>query len=89
MLAGRFRWKFYGTRCLGSAELVFEKRSVTVCYKMHMGRDDVKVKYNDPHKYASKLRGFLFTSSTNTVGHYGSQTFDSHKWPTVFVRDVK
>ena len=24
--------------------------------------------YNDPRKYASKLRGFLFTSSTNTVG---------------------
>ena len=27
-----------GTRCLGSVELVFEKRSVTACYKMHMGR---------------------------------------------------
>ena len=27
-----------GTRCLGSVELVFGKRSVTVCYKMHMGR---------------------------------------------------
>ena len=25
-----------GTRCLGSVGLVFEKRSVTVCYKMHM-----------------------------------------------------
>ena len=27
-----------GTRCLGSVELVYEKRSVTVCYKMHMCR---------------------------------------------------
>ena len=27
-----------GTHCLGSVELVFEKRSVTDCYKMHMDR---------------------------------------------------
>ena len=31
--------------------------------------DIVKVKNNDIHKYALKLRGFLFTSSTKTVGH--------------------
>ena len=42
-----------GTRCLGSVELVFKKRSVTVCYKMHLGR------YNDPHKHASKCTVFL------------------------------
>ena len=33
-----FQIEFKGTRCLGSVEMVFEKRSVTVCYKMHMGR---------------------------------------------------
>ena len=27
---------FEGTRCLGSVELVFENRFVTVYYKMHM-----------------------------------------------------
>ena len=27
-----------GTRCLGSVELVFEKRPVTVCYKIDMVR---------------------------------------------------
>ena len=32
-------------------------------------KDDLKVKYNDPHKFASKLRGFPFTLQTNTVGH--------------------
>ena len=34
-------------------------------------KDVLKVEYNDPHKFAMKLRGFSFT-------------FDSHKWPTVF-----
>ena len=41
-----------------------------------MGKEAVKVEYNDPHKHASKLHGFPFTSSTNKVGHYGSQIFD-------------
>ena len=27
------------------------------------------VEYNDPHKFASKLRGFPITLRTNTVGH--------------------
>ena len=35
---GHLLMNFKGTRCLGSVELVFEKRSVTVCYKMHMVR---------------------------------------------------
>ena len=53
-----------GTRCLGSVELVF------VFYKNAVGwKDVVKVEYNDPHKFASKLSGFLFTVQTNTVGH--------------------
>ena len=34
-----------------------------------------KVEYNDPHKYHSKLRGFPFTSSTNTVGHLWESKF--------------
>ena len=69
----------YRNTLLGSVELVFEKRSVTVCYKMHMGRKMhvVNVEYNDLHKYASKLRGFLFTSSITRSAIYGSQIFDS------------
>ena len=51
-------------------------------------KDVVKVEYHDPHKFAWKLRGFPFTVRTNTFGHYGSQKFDSHKWPTVLVDDV-
>ena len=31
--------------------------------------DVLKVKYNDPEKLASELRGFPFTLRTNTVGH--------------------
>ena len=46
---------------------------------MHGKKDVVQVGYNDPHKHASNLR-----SAT-----YGSQIFDSHKWPTVLVRTVK
>ena len=32
------RYMIKGTRCLGSVELVFIKRSVTICYKIGMGR---------------------------------------------------
>ena len=32
--------------------------------------------YNDPHKHASKLHGFPFTSRTNTVGHFVESKFD-------------
>ena len=33
-------------------------------------KDVLKVEYNDPHKFASKLHGFPFTLRTkNTVGH--------------------
>ena len=32
-------------------------------------KDVLKVEYNDPHKFASKLPGFPFTLRTNTVGH--------------------
>ena len=56
----------------------------SVFNKMHMGRKDVlKVEYNDPHKFASKLRCFPFTVRTNTVGLLWESKFDSHKWPTV------
>ena len=63
-----------GTRRLGSVELVLKSILKTVCYKMHIfyGKKDVlKVEYIDPHKHASKLRGFLCTSSTKTLalGH--------------------
>ena len=37
---------------------------------MHFGyKDVVKVENNDPHKVASKLRGFPVTLRTNTVCH--------------------
>ena len=36
---------------------------------MHGWKDVLKVEYNDPHKFASKLGGFPFTLRTNTVGH--------------------
>ena len=45
-------------------------------------KDILKVEYNDPYMYHSKLRDFPCASSTNT-------NFDSHKWPTVLVRRVK
>ena len=51
---------------------------------MHTGWKDVlkvHVEYNDPHKFASKLRGFPFTLLTNTVGHF--------KNLTVLVNEVK
>ena len=38
---------------------------------MHMIRKIFfKVKYNDPHKYHSKLRGFPFTSSTRSIVNF-------------------
>ena len=45
------------------------KAFITICYKMHGWKDVLKVEHNDPHKFASKLRGFPFTVRTNTVGH--------------------
>ena len=50
---------------------------------MHGWQDILKVEYNDPHKFASKLPGFLFTVQTNTVGHLWD------KWPNVLVDKVK
>ena len=56
---------------------------------MHICWEDVlQVEYNDPHKFASKLRGFHFTLLRRSA-IYGSQKFDSHKWPTVFVDEVR
>ena len=63
--------------------------SKSVCNRLlqntHGYKDDLKVEYNDPHKFASKLRGFPFTLQTILT----PQKFDSHKWPTVFVDEVK
>ena len=39
-------------------------------------KDVVKVENNAQHKHASKLHSFPFTTSTNTVGHYGGPIFD-------------
>ena len=66
-----------------------EKHFLTVCYKMHGWKDVLKVEYNDPHKYASVLHGFPFALRTNTVDHLWESKFDSHKWPTVLVDEVK
>ncbi len=38
-------------------------------------KDVVKVEHNDLQKYASKFRGFPFTSSTNTVCHLWESDF--------------
>ena len=52
---------------------------------MHYGWKDVlKVENNDPHKFASKLLGFLFALRTNAAGHFWESKIDSHKWPTGF-----
>ena len=58
---------------------------------MHIWLEDVlKVEYNDPHKHASKLVFlFLLPRQLTWSAIYGSQIFDSHKWPTVLVRTVK
>ena len=42
-------------------EPCIRKAFVTICYKMHGQKDVLKVEYNDPHKYASKLYRFPFT----------------------------
>ena len=54
---------------------------------MHGWKDILKVEYNDPHKFASELSGFTFALRTNStrLAIYGSQKYDSHKWPTVLV----
>ena len=42
----------------------------SVCQPFVYGWKDVlKVEYNDPDKFASKLRGFPFTLQTHTVGY--------------------
>ena len=51
---------------------------------MHGWKDVLKVEYNDPHTFATKLGGFPFTLRTNKV-----KNFDSRKWPTVLVGEVK
>ena len=42
----------------------------SVCNRLlwnaHGWKDVLKVEYNDPHKFASKLRGFYFTVRTNS-----------------------
>ena len=43
---------------------------------MHAKKDILKVEYNDPHKYHSKLHGFPSTSSNITSGHL---------WESIFV----
>ena len=48
----------------------------------------LEVEYNDPHKFAAKLRGFSFTVRTNTVGRLWESNIDYHKWPTVLVDEV-
>ena len=56
---------------------------------MHGWKDVFKVEYNDAHKFASKLRGFLLLCESTRSAIYGSQKFDYHKWPNVLVDEVK
>ena len=39
--------------------------------------------------YHSKLRGFPLPRRQTGSAIYGSQIFDSHKWPTALVRKVE
>ena len=63
-----------GTHCLGSDELVSKKR-----LKPFVIKRVLKVEYNDPHKLASKLRGYTFAL----------RKFYSHKWTGRVSRKVK
>ena len=38
-------------------------------YNVYGWKDFLKVEYNGPHTFASKLRGFPFTVQTNTVSY--------------------
>ena len=61
-----------GTRCLGSVELVFGKRLKPFDIQCIDGLiDNSKAEYNDPHKFALKLRGFPFTLRTNSQPFMG------------------
>ena len=53
-----------------------------------VGKNVLKVEYNDLHKYASKLRGFPFTLRTKTVGILWSHKCDFTNWHAVLVHDV-
>ena len=52
-------------------------KSVCNCFlsNAYGWKDVFKVEYNDPHKFASQLRGFPFTVRTNTVGHLLGSSF--------------
>ena len=74
-----------GTHCLGSGELVFERRLKTICNKMHGygWKDVLKVEYNDPrNNYASKLHSSPYT---NTARRF----VDSTKRPNIMVLKIK
>ena len=48
----------------------------------------LKVEYNDPHKFASKLHGFSFTLLTTRSAIMGVKNL-TPIWPTVLVDEVK
>ena len=69
-----------GTSCLGSVELVFEKRSVTVCYKMYRVRkillkQNILIDTNMPRNCVV----FFVPRRLTRSAIYGGQIFDSHK----------
>ena len=63
----------------------------TVCYEMHMVYRQIIQKQNIMI-YTNLPRNcvvFLLLCELTRSAIYGSQQFDSHKWPTVLVDDVK
>ena len=56
---------------------------------MHGWKDVLKVEYNDLHKYASKLRGFLLPRRLTRSAISWSQLFYSNNWLNVLVRKAK
>ena len=76
------------TLCLGSVELVFEKRLQPFIIKCILVERCCKSRIQWSTQTCLEIARFLFTSTTNTVGHLWESHFDSHKWPTVLVRKV-
>ena len=66
--------------------MLFKGHSVCNRFFYASGWKDVfKVEYNDPHKFAPKLRGFPFTVRTNTLGHFQPYAFYRQGLHTLFI----
>ena len=57
--------------------------------KMHGWKYVLQVEYNDPHKLPLNYMVFILLCKLTRSTVNGSQKFDSHKWPTILVDEVK